>query len=192
MQEFVRKILIRHGIDVEEAEIAAFGLYNMILFLMGIIVAVIISIIMGEIGGIFLFLLFFIPLRTFAGGFHTKHLVSCGILSSIVIISVGEYYKHCIILNRALAIGIIFVSVAIHIFFSPQDCKSKRLLPKEKERYRYIIFLICAIYILVFSCAFILRREEIINSIILSLVSSSISVLIALCNNKICVTINNN
>ena len=52
----------------EEKEIAIYGLKRLGMFVASMVVTAIIGLLMGNIQGVFLFLLFFIPLRIFAGG----------------------------------------------------------------------------------------------------------------------------
>ena len=73
----------------EEKEIAIYGLKRLGMFVASMVVTAIIGLLMGNIQGVFLFLLFFIPLRIFAGGLHLPALWMCAIASSLLIVAVA-------------------------------------------------------------------------------------------------------
>ena len=61
----------------EEMEVAIYGLKRLGMFLISMVVVAIIGLLMGNVQGVFLFLLFFIPLRIFAGGLHLPTSIFC-------------------------------------------------------------------------------------------------------------------
>ena len=74
----------------EEKEIAIYGLKRLGMFVASMVVTAMIGLLMGNIQGVFLFLLiFFIPLRIFAGGLHLPALWMCAIASSLLIVAVA-------------------------------------------------------------------------------------------------------
>ena len=78
--------LIRNGIIKEsERELYYFGVNGLCLFLVNIATSVIIGILFGMLWQSLLFSAAYIPLRSYAGGYHAKTPGMCYILSTILI-----------------------------------------------------------------------------------------------------------
>ena len=97
------------------------------------------------------FLLFFIPIRTFAGGYHAKHSETC------FVISVGIYILTMIIFNQfpdlyrnIIGIGLFTVSIVVICIWSPLKNPRHPLADYQCKRNRRIVFGIIAIYIVLF------------------------------------------
>ena len=87
--------LIRNGIIKEsERELYYFGVNGLCLFLVNIATSVIIGILFGMLWQSLLFSAAYIPLRSYAGGYHAKTPGMCYILSTILIACVLMVMVH--------------------------------------------------------------------------------------------------
>ena len=113
----------------EEKEIAIYGLKRLGMFAASMIVAAIIGLLMGNIQGVFLFLLFFIPLRIFAGGLHLPTLWMCAIASSLLIMAVAFILNSTegVWIRGMICSAILLVGASAIMILAPVDTANKIL-----------------------------------------------------------------
>ena len=127
----------------EEKEIALYGLKRLGIFMASMAVVAIIGLIMENVLGVFLFLLFFIPLRIFAGGLHLPSIWMCAIASSLLIVVIA------VILNNTEG-GWIYGRICSAILLAAVDTANKRLFKEEKVRYKIISIAITIVEVAIF------------------------------------------
>ena len=169
----------------EEKELAIYGLKRLGMFVASIIFTTIIGLVMGNIHGVFLFLMFFIPLRIFAGGLHLPALWMCAIASSILIVVIAIILNNIerIWIHGRICSAIFLIGALIIMLLAPVDTVNKKLFREEKIRFKLIsivitmaevaIFFICQnnkfikvlIYMVIMVEAFYLTVQKIINCI---------------------------
>ena len=96
---FVRlsKRIVRHcckGEGSDENELYIFGVNQFLNMLLNILTALFIGILFGETLQIVLFMLAYIPLRSYAGGWHSRTPLRCYIFSVIMLIAVSVSMKN--------------------------------------------------------------------------------------------------
>lgn len=121
-------------------EIVIYGIEMMLSSLVNLIV------VMG-IGGYFfgilstvVFVLFFCPIRQFAGGFHAKTHMTCIVEFLILFLIIGKCTKF--IRNMTIGLGIWCILGGIISLLSPIDVENKRLSQKHKRICKHKIFLL--------------------------------------------------
>ena len=136
----------------EEKEIAIYGLKRLGMFVVSMIVAAIIGLLMGNIQGVFLFLLFFIPLRIFAGGLHLPTLWMCAIASSLLIIVIAFILNSVegAWINGRTCSAIFLAGALIIMLLAPVDTANKLLFKEERIRYKIISIIITALEMAIF------------------------------------------
>ena len=149
----------------EQAEIALYGLYQLGLSAIGILISVFFGLCFGKAYEVILFLLFFVPLRTYAGGYHTKYLWQCAVLSICIILAV--IMLSCVGNTDVVwRNGIMLISAFIIFLHAPADSENKRLFQHEINRYRRIVRLMIIVTLLVYYVAekagFVRIRDAII------------------------------
>lgn len=92
--------LVRSNVIKEEdAEIYIYGINQILVSVLNVSSALIIGCIFGAVPEIAVFMATYIPLRTFAGGYHAKTPTRCYILSLIIIIIVLVGIKYIPVLD---------------------------------------------------------------------------------------------
>lgn len=122
--------------------------------LVNLSIAVVLAFVSHELISVLLFLVIYIPLRKYAGGFHAENNEKCIIYSSLVIICV-------IIFNTTLhdvtnayegIISIMMICFMLMLAFiwhmTPIEAKNKKLDELERRRCRRKVHIICIIHIL--------------------------------------------
>ena len=97
------------------------------------------------------FLLFFIPIRTFAGGYHAKHSEVCFGMSLGIYIVAMIIYNHFPNLYKNLYAVVLFTLAIIVLFiWSPLKNPNHPLTDCQYDRNRRIVFTIIIIYTVLF------------------------------------------
>lgn len=143
-------------INPEEENIILFGLNMIKMVGLALFTAIIISIIMGEFFEAVVFLTTLIPLRQFAGGYHTKHKWTCYIMSLIIYIASLLFIK-MIEINCVIQILVVFVSIVIIFSLAPIDNAdnelddNERYIFADKTRMTFIIELLAFMFLIIFN-----------------------------------------
>ena len=118
-----------------------------------------------------LFIMPFVLIRKFSGGFHAKRADVCFALS-VLIISFGIWLTEKIYLNVWLHIYVL-ISIFSLILLSPVDSKNRRLGVREKKIYNYIASVLSIIFGIIYviflligedTCAICIALGIILNS----------------------------
>lgn len=144
LAEDIAFLLIKHKIvDIEQRDVYIYGLEVILLNGELLIAFLIISPLCGEMLNFWAYLIFFLPIRIFSGGYHAETSERCFILSTIM-------YGISVTVTKFLPIlytdfywqisGIIAVSVTL--FFAPLINKNNPLNKSQKKRNRIIVFLL--------------------------------------------------
>ncbi len=133
--------LIRNKIvDVENRNIYIYALEIILLNGGLLVVFLIISLLCGEIINFIAYLMFFLPLRSFSGGYHAETSESCFILSTIMFgasIAASKVIPMLFVSNAGILIGI--VSVLVIIIFAPLINENNPLNRSQRNRNRIIV-----------------------------------------------------
>lgn len=144
----LRELLKQQGYDNADTELILYGYKKLFLFSVNVILTVLVGYLRGCGVGMILFLLFYIPLRIYAGGFHMNKLWKCEVMTFGVILMVSLLLKvnYCqVILSRLTPICVLSC-ILIHFVLAPQDTEKKRLYNRERVKYRIIVIFIVMIY----------------------------------------------
>ncbi|MDD2505187.1 MAG: accessory gene regulator B family protein [Bacilli bacterium] len=94
-----------------------------------------------------LFLLFYVPLRSFSFGFHAKKSITCWILSAIAFIGF-PYLATLISFSMITKILVIIYSIFIFYIYSPADTPNRPIIDKK---YRLKIKTNTMIFVIIYS-----------------------------------------
>lgn len=146
--------LISSGvIKSEDYEIYQFGIEHTMLKLIHLMSYVALGLIFGKIPELIIFLIAFIPLREYSGGFHAKTPLRCYLVSCLTVVSILLLFTFAI--NYLIPFNIIIALVgSIGLFFViPVEAKEKPLDEEEKVYYKKkgrIILLIELLLVIIF------------------------------------------
>ena len=174
-------------IKEEDAEIYIYGINQIFVAVLNVSSALIIGWIFGVILEIAVFMAAYIPLRTFAGGYHAKTPLRCYFFSitMLIIVSIGMKYFS----TSDLAYGVaILVGLFIVLMLSPVENKNKPLGKIEQKVYKKRAVLITIIEIAI---SIFLKLIK-LNSLFISTVYSFVVLSIMLVAEKIKAGIKNN
>ena len=99
-----------------------------------------------------LYILTLTPLKMLAGGAHAWSRVSCSIISYSVFLFTILLIQYQVILLKPISAIIIYISsIALIIFFTPVDCKNKRIPRNKRMLFKKRCFVICFFLSVVFT-----------------------------------------
>lgn len=127
--------LLQSGIiSLDDLELYDYGIQLILSILINFVTTILIGIFFDMILETFLFILIYIPLRTYAGGYHAKNHLKCYILSVVIIISYLLTIKY-IYISCFISLLIIVVSSGIICILAPVENLNKPLIQSEQRRY---------------------------------------------------------
>lgn len=168
LNSFLAEQSARKLINAEDIEIYKYGYTLVMESGINILITAIIGIITGWLPYMLLFLLLFMPLRTYCGGYHAASFVRCTILSNLVILAAVAII---VLWNPNIAALIIMECIGIGIILlkAPCQCPNKPISSGEARKYGKIIKVILviqiAIALIVFFCDF---NEKILDLIVMA------------------------
>lgn len=133
-------------ISKKEVDIYKYGYYLLLEIIMNIIIAIFIGLFFRDIKTVLIFLLIYIPLRTYSGGWHADRLWKCTLISNFILIIaeiIVNYYLQYVSLSNSLLI--VICCVVLILLMSPIDTEAKRLNDIEKKIYKRKTYFIVAI-----------------------------------------------
>ncbi|MBQ9610598.1 MAG: accessory gene regulator B family protein [Lachnospiraceae bacterium] len=125
-------------IHSEDANIYRYGYILLFEIIINIFISFLMGILLGKIQEVIFFLLLFITLRSFCGGYHAKRIWECIVLSNAVMacaIVINIYFGKYV-LPVLLYVTIVIVLSVIICSMAPVDNKNKRLNEKERIFYK--------------------------------------------------------
>lgn len=124
-------------LDNGQSALYQYGYEVLLSQVLNILVAILIAILMNEPMTVFLFLVSYIPLRSFCGGYHARTNEGCTLLSALLIIAVCMIVKA---VEGSLILSLLPISFVISgslvMWLAPVADKNKPLDEKETVRYR--------------------------------------------------------
>lgn len=139
MQKICEKLtgkLCRDNIIKEEnAEIYEYGIYQLFVICINILTAAAIGLAFGQLWQCALFMAVFIPMRSFAGGYHAKTQNRCYVISAFIIAAAMAVIKFLDYSYFVYALGICAVGI-LQIWLAPCENENKPLSQNEKRVYR--------------------------------------------------------
>lgn len=185
-----QKLKENNTITSEQYEICRFGFQQGLTIVLNVLTTIAIGGVMGKLWQAVLFLLFYAPLRSYAGGYHAKTSTRCYMYSIFLIITVLLVIKLSF-LTRFICIIAFILSGTIIVILAPVEDSNKPLDSIEikvyRKRTKIIVILESAVFII--SC--ILKWKSIIECLTLVFMVMSIIMCVGKCKNMILKSKNN-
>lgn len=128
--------LVRDGVvKAEDAEVYIYGINQILAYVLNASSSLIIGLIFGVTFEIIIFMAAYIPLRSFAGGYHAKTPLRCYIFSVIMLIVVSIGLKYLAV-SEWVYYAVLLVSVLGVLVLSPVEDRNKPLDEMEHKVYK--------------------------------------------------------
>ena len=172
----ITDILIKHDcISKENSELYSYGFRQLFMMLLNISITLLLGIIFNKVLQSILFSIIYIPIRSFAGGYHAKTPLRIFLVLLILKFIVLPIYV--VVLLWLISIGTI-------ISLSPVESRNKPLDTIEKSVYKkrtIFLLMLDSVIIIVFM---MFSLNQLYTCVVLSLVSLSVMLLLGSFNNK--------
>lgn len=128
--------LVRSGVvKAEDAEVYIYGINQILAYVLNASSSLIIGLIFGVTFEIIIFMAAYIPLRSFAGGYHAKTPLRCYIFSVIMLIVVSIGLKYLSV-SEWVYYAVLLASLLIILVLSPVEDRNKPLDEIEHKVYK--------------------------------------------------------
>jgi len=163
------RFVIDGVIKAEDKELYRFGVWFIFSALRDIATAVIIGFLFNSILSMLLFAVAFIPIRSYAGGYHAKTPQKCYLISLFMLVSV-MLIPRLIHFTDVICIVLLAISSAVIFFLSPTETANKPLDEIELKVYRKRTLLL-------------LTAELLISTVMIAIgfINAAVSIILALC-----------
>ncbi|MEE7582276.1 MAG: accessory gene regulator B family protein [Oscillospiraceae bacterium] len=180
----ITDILIKHDcISKENSELYSYGFRQLFMMLLNISITLLLGIIFNKVLQSILFSIIYIPIRSFAGGYHAKTPLRCTTFSTLMIFLVLLILKF-IVLPIYVVVLLWLISIGTIISLSPVESRNKPLDTIEKSVYKkrtIFLLMLDSVIIIVFM---MFSLNQLYTCVVLSLVSLSVMLLLGSFNNK--------
>lgn len=131
-------------IKEEDAEIYIYGINQILVSVLNVSSALIIGLIFGVFFEIAVFMAAYIPLRSFAGGYHAKTPLRCYVFSVIMLIIVSIGMKYLYMANWVYYVVLAAATIVVFVL-APVEDRNKPLDDLEHKVYKKRTVIIAAI-----------------------------------------------
>ena len=164
-------------VDADDKEIYHFGIQQGLTTLLGIGVFVATGWVFGVFWQMALFVVVFMPLRSFAGGYHASTPKKCFMLLVIMAVGVALLIVHVPVYGQTVS-AIAIISALIIMALVPVEDRNKPLDHAEKERYQSIARAISVSFAVMAACLTLLQFYVIAVSIAWAVTAVAVMVVI--------------
>lgn len=144
--------------DIEESVIV-FGLDMLKTVIIEIIVAVVLAIFAGCFWRAMIFLVTLMPLRQYAGGYHTRSRISCAVMSTVIYALELLLLKYVNIWTMWQILGM-FISAFIIILLAPVENRNNPLDTAAKMHFKNRTRMMLLIDMLIFTILMVAHRYD--------------------------------
>ena len=133
----------------EDKEVYRYGVQQGLNLTLNILTTIIIGVLCGMVYPSILFLVCYMPLRSFCGGYHAKTHLRCYIYSVIMITSILLVTKYTAF-NIFLYEVLVLISLIIILLLAPVEDENKKLDSVEKRVFRKKAYIITFLEVLLY------------------------------------------
>lgn len=144
-------ILVRQSIiEEEDKELYSYGMEQGIVTLFNFATAIAVGFVFGMVCETIIFTAAYMPIRIYAGGYHSKTRVRCYFTSILLLVAVLLGIKY---LSFIYLVSILLISMVVIIVLSPVANSNKPLVGAEEKVYRkkaiiyaFVLFVLCTVF----------------------------------------------
>ena len=153
--KLVNKLIEYNLIKSEDKEIYTYGIKQMLFLSLNILTILILGIVSNKAFEIILFMITYIPIRIYAGGYHAKNHIRCYIFSILMLIVIIYILNITLDINTILTTFIVIISSIIISVLAPIEDINRSLDNEEKivnrkRTIRNLIVIISIYFILLY------------------------------------------
>ena len=177
-KNLAKKICLVNDItDSEKKENIAYGLEILLSTAVSVLIITILAILLGTFGETILFLLPFMLLRTYSGGYHAQTHFRCFLIL---------FFAFCInlILNSMIIIFSAIASVIIILKFAPVEDKNHPLSKRQKKNNRKICMIMLSILFTACIILFLNQNNKVLFNIVYGITITALSIIAVKIKNK--------
>lgn len=175
IDRLIGKLILKESIKEDDKELYAYGLEVAFGISINILTTIFIGIFFGMVLESMVFLLIYIPIRSYSGGYHANSNLKCYFLSCLLILFVlvvisympDESYVNIII-------GIICIATPSILILAPIEDYNKPIDDKERQVFKHKIRLISSFYIVISIMCIGSRMKKIAMIIAISMLMVSV------------------
>ena len=176
----VNKMIDLKIIMESDRELYLYGIKELIVIFQNIVITLALGVLFHNFFQTIVFLGAYIPLRSFAGGYHAVSAKRCSVYSLGLILILEFYFSHRYLVALKYIFSMLVIAISIIYKVSPLQCVNKPLSTEEKCRYalltKKILLIECGL-IVTFS---ILNLTAIANGISIALIVEGILLTISI------------
>lgn len=171
-------------IEAEDIEIYIYGINQIFVSILNIVSALIIGLIFGVLWEIAVFMAVYIPLRSYAGGYHAKTPLRCYIFSVIMLIIVSTGIKYLYVAEWVYY-AFFALSIIVVFILSPVEDKNKPLDEIEYKVYKKRAILITIAEILLSILLKMIGLDNIFIAVVYSFIVLSVMLIAGMIKNSL-------
>ncbi len=181
--KFVNMLINNSIIKKEDAEIYIYGFKEMIFIILNVLTTLFIGLLFNKIFEVILFMITYIPIRVYAGGYHARTKLRCYIFSAIMLIGVCYILKFNLLQNSILIIIPTILSSFTILALAPVEDENKPLDEIEIEVYTKRTIRNLIIVLIVLCITLIFNKINLSACICISLLCNGIMLILGKINN---------
>ena len=158
-EKIVCRLSDRQIISKEDKELYKYGFNIGLTVLINLLSSVIVGAFFGMIFESIIFLIGYIPLRSYGGGYHARTSLRCYFISIFIMILILAFFSYVSLVP--LYIILLFIGVTVCIILSPVEDENKPLDDDEIRIYRKKSYIVLSIEVCVWILlSFVQQRVE--------------------------------
>lgn len=167
----------KYNVAIEDYDLIRYGLTIFIRYLTLIVTIFTISVFLNILIETLIFNLFFIGLRIYTGGYHSKNAISCFVISLFITIGIPYLLKDLTLTDLQIILFLI-TSVFILLNINIESNSNKFIDEYENLIYKKKMKILISIYSLILVILLFLSFKNLAQLLLFSIIVNSISVLI--------------
>lgn len=171
-------------IEAEDIEIYIYGINQIFVSILNIASALIIGLIFGMFWEIAVFMAVYIPLRSYAGGYHARTPLRCYIFSVIMLIIVSAGMKYLYVAEWVYYAFLAFAIIVIFVL-SPVEDKNKPLDEIEYKVYKKRAILVTIAEMLLSILLKMIGLDNIFIAVVYSFIVLSVMLIAGMIKNSL-------
>lgn len=155
LAQYITGILLKNNvIENEYLDIYIYGFEVLISGVLSIFIGLILGLIFSQLVECIIFLIVFVTLRKYCGGYHADTYLKCNTIFAVNVAIVMIILKFNFTYHFVIHIAICVLCISIYLMLSPVENIYKPITDEEKKKYRLIAVLLAFAMIIISSLVY--------------------------------------